>query len=195
MLEVVNGVQTPDETLVRLARQGDDSAREELFCRYRNDAYRYAYRQLGHEQDALDVVQESMLKAFSGLRDFDGRSGYRTWLLRIVINTSYDWGRRRKRRPGGPSGEDREIAHHEATVNDNPARRLHQQDLRAALDHALEHLSNTIRSTFVLFAELGLSYREIAETQDVPIGTVMSRIHAAREKLQAELDWDELAGP
>ena len=64
----------------------------------------------------------------------------------------------------------------------------------SALDRALGRLSETIRSTFVLFAELGLSYREIAETQDVPIGTVMSRIHAAREKLQAELDWDELAG-
>jgi RNA polymerase sigma-70 factor (ECF subfamily) len=195
MLEVVNGVQTPDETLVRLAREGDDSAREELFCRYRSDAYRYAYRQLGHEQDALEVVQESMLKAFSGLRDFDGRSGFRTWLLRIVINTSFDWGRRRKRRPSGRGGEVGDIADYEATTNDDPARRLHQQDLRAALDHALEHLSNTIRSTFVLFAELGLSYREIAETQNVPIGTVMSRIHAAREKLQAELDWDELAGP
>ena len=96
MLEVFTGVQTPDETLVRLARGGDNSAREELFRRYRSDAYRYAYRQLGHEQDALDVVQESMLKAFSGLADFDGRSAFRTWLLRIVINTAFDWGRRRK---------------------------------------------------------------------------------------------------
>ncbi len=61
MLEVVAGVQTPDETLVRRARDGDGSAREELFRRYRSDAYRYAYRQLGHEQDTLDVVQESML--------------------------------------------------------------------------------------------------------------------------------------
>jgi RNA polymerase sigma-70 factor (ECF subfamily) len=194
MLEVVTGVQTPDETLVRLAREGDDSARDELFRRYRSDAYRYAYRQLGHEQDALDVVQESMLKAFSGLGDFDGRSGFRTWLLRIVINTSFDWGRRRKRRLGGRGGEDGDMARYEATIDDDPARGLHQQDLRVALDHALNRLSNTIRSTFVLFAELGLSYREIAETQDVPIGTVMSRIHAAREKLQAELDWNELAG-
>ena len=110
MLEVVTGVQTPDETLVRLAREGDDSAREELFRRYRSDAYRYAYRQLGHEQDALDVVQESMLKAFSGLADFDGRSGFRTWLLRIVINTAFDWGRRRKRRPGGRGGEEGDMA-------------------------------------------------------------------------------------
>jgi RNA polymerase sigma-70 factor (ECF subfamily) len=70
---------------------------------------------------------------------------------------------------------------------------LYRQDLRAALDGALNHLSQTIRTTFILFAELGLSYKEIAETQNVPIGTVMSRIHAAREKLQAALDWDELS--
>jgi RNA polymerase sigma-70 factor, ECF subfamily len=194
MLEVVTGVHTPDEILVRLARGGDDSACEELFQRYRSDAYRYAYRQLGHEEDALDVVQESMLKAFSGLADFDGRSAFRTWLLRIVINTAFDWGRRRKRRPGGRGGDDGDLAQYEAATEDDPSRRLHQQDLRVVLDRALDHLSQTIRSTFVLFAELGLSYREIAETQDVPIGTVMSRIHAAREKLQTELDWDELSG-
>ena len=194
MLEVVTGVQTPDEALVQLARDGDDSAREELFRRYRSDAFRYAYRQLGHEHDALDVVQESMLKAFSGLRDFDGRSGFRTWLLRIVINTSFDLGRRRKRRPGGRGGEDDNRTQCEAIVDQDPAQRLYQQDLRIALDSALDRLSNTIRSTFVLFAEIGLSYRQIAEIQNVPIGTVMSRIHAAREKLQAELDWDELAG-
>jgi RNA polymerase sigma-70 factor, ECF subfamily len=194
MLEVVTGVQTPDETLVRLARGGNDSACEELFRRYRGDAYRYAYRQLGHEEDALDVVQESMLKAFSGLADFDGRSAFRTWLLRIVINTAFDCGRKRKRRPGGRGGDDSDVAQYEATTNDDPSRRLNQQDLRVVLDRALDRLSQTIRSTFVLFAELGLSYREIADTQDVPIGTVMSRIHAAREKLQAELDWDELSG-
>ena len=84
---------------MRRAREGDGSAREELFLRHRNDSYRVAYRYLGHEQDALDVVQEAMLKAFSALADFDGRSGFRTWLLRIVTNTSLDWGRRRKRRP------------------------------------------------------------------------------------------------
>ena len=109
MLEVVTGVQTPDEALVELARGGDSSACEELFRRYRSDAYRYAYRQLGHEQDALDVVQESMLKAFLGLRDFDGRSGFKTWLLRIVINTSFDWGRRRKRRHVASGGEEGDI--------------------------------------------------------------------------------------
>ncbi len=128
------------------------------------------------------------------MEDFDRRSGFRTWLLRIVINTAFDWGRRRKRHPGGRGGDDGDMAQYETGTDQDPAQRLYQQDLRVALDQALNRLSHTIRSTFVLFAELGFSYREIAETQNVPIGTVMSRIHAAREKLQAELDWDKLNG-
>jgi RNA polymerase sigma-70 factor, ECF subfamily len=191
MLEALTDLQTPDETLVRLAREGDGSAREELFHRHRNDAYRVAYRLLGHEQDALDVVQEAMLKAFSALKDFDGRSGFRTWLLRIVTNAAYDWGRRRKRRREFRVGDDESNGREPAT-EDDPGRSLRQQDLRFALERALNHLSPTIRTTFVLFAELDLSYKEISDIQNIAIGTVMSRIHAAREKLQAELDWDKL---
>ena len=190
MLQALTDVQTPDETLVRRARAGDSAAREELFQRHRGESYRYAFRLLGHEQDALDVVQESMLKAFSGLGDFDGRSGFRTWLLRIVINTSYDCGRRRKRRPGARGGD--EPLEHEPAIGDDPARRLNQEDLRKTLDQALNRLSATLRETFVLFAEAGLSYKEIAETQGIKIGTVMSRIHSAREKLQTDLDWDAI---
>jgi RNA polymerase sigma-70 factor (ECF subfamily) len=193
MLEAPSRVQTPDEVLVPRARAGDRSACEELFERYRGDSYQVAYRLLGNEQDALDVVQESMLKAFLALRDFDGRSGFRTWLLRIVTNAALDCGRRRKRRPSARGGDGDETRL-EPTTTDDPARRLHQQDQRSALNQALNGLTPTIRTTFVLFAELNLSYKEIAETQDVPIGTVMSRIHAAREKLQAALDWDKLTG-
>jgi RNA polymerase sigma-70 factor, ECF subfamily len=192
MVQTLSDVQTPDETLVRRARAGQSSAREELFRRHRGESYRYAYRLLGHEQDALDVVQDAMLKAFSALADFDGRSGFRTWLLRIVTNTAYDWGRKRKRRPGGRGGDD--TTSYEPAGDEDPARRLHQQELRRELDQALNRLSATLRETFILYAELDLSYKEIAETQEVPIGTVMSRIHAAREKLQAGLDWDKLNG-
>jgi RNA polymerase sigma-70 factor (ECF subfamily) len=193
MPEALTSVQTADEMLVRRARERDASAREELFQRYRSDAYRVAFRLLGHEQDALDVVQEALIKAFSGLDDFDGRCGFRYWLLRIVANAAFDWGRRRKRRPVLNLSDD--SAHRlEPVSDDDPSRRLHQQDLRRALDQALNRLSPKIRTTFILFAELGLSYKEIAETQGVPIGTVMSRINAARTKLQEELDWDQLKG-
>jgi RNA polymerase sigma-70 factor (ECF subfamily) len=141
----------------------------------------------------MDVVQESLLKAFSGLAEFDGRSGFRYWLLRIVSNTALDWGRRRKRRPALNLGDGMGSSI-ESSSDDDPARRLHQQDLRRAIDAALARLSPKLRSTFVLFAEVGLSYKEIAETQEIAMGTVMSRINAAREKLQQSLDWDRLRG-
>jgi RNA polymerase sigma-70 factor, ECF subfamily len=193
MLDASPSVQTADETLVRLARERDAVAREELFQRYRDDAYRVAYRLLGHEQDALDVVQEAFIKAFLGLEDFDGRSGFRYWLLRIVGNTALDWGRRRKRRTFLSIGNGRSDLP-EPAFQDDPARGLHQKDLRRTLDKALDDLSPKIRTTFVLFAELGLSYKEIAETQGIAIGTVMSRINAARKKLQQNLDWKKLKG-
>jgi RNA polymerase sigma-70 factor, ECF subfamily len=192
MLEApTTGVSMPDELLVRRAREGHQAAYAELFGRHRDDAYRLAYRQLGNEQDALDVVQEAMIKAFSALGDFDGRSGFRTWLMRIVVNTALDWGRQRKRRPSFQIGES--ANGHEPTIEDDPTQPIRQRDLRRALDRALDRLSPTIRTTFVLFAESGLSYKEIADIQEIPIGTVMSRIHSAREKLQADLDWDRLS--
>ncbi len=100
---------------------------------------------LGTSRTPLDVVQEAMLKAFSALKDFDGRSGFRTWLLRIVTNAAYDWGRRRKRRREFRVGDD-ESDGHEPAIEDDPARPLRQQDLRLALEQALNRLSPTIRT-------------------------------------------------
>lgn len=190
MLEAPAVASIPDEVLVPRARVGDPAAREELFLRHRDDAFRTAYRLLGDEHDALDVVQESLLKAFARLHEFDGRGGFRFWLIRIVTNTALDQGRKRKRsklvnlegEPTSPSPDD------------DPARGLQRNDLRQAIDVALDRLSPILRATFVMFAEAGLSYKEIAEAQDVPIGTVMSRINAARRKLQESLDWDRLKG-
>src|SRR4051812_25432104 len=188
MAEAPAGVVTaPDETLVDLARKGDRPAREELFRRHFEVAHRVAYRLLGNEQDALDAVQEGFLKAVRHLGDFDGRSGFRTWLLRIVTNAALDSGRKKRRRPALrlddalPGGS-------ESARDDDPAAGLHRDDLRRRLDDALDRLSPATRSTFVLFAEAELSYKEIAACQDVPVGTVMSRLHYARQKLQSYLE-------
>lgn len=191
MLETLDDARTADLALVQSARSGDDAARSELYERYRDDSYRVAYRLLSNEHDALDVVQEAMIKAFAGLDEFDGRCGFRSWLLRIVTNTALDWGRRRKRR-SMVFEADAAAKSAELVMHDDPSARIQRQELRQILDQALDRLSPALRTTFVLHAELHLSYKEIAETQDVPIGTVMSRIHAARGKLQALLDWDRL---
>ncbi|MDR3635759.1 MAG: RNA polymerase sigma factor [Isosphaeraceae bacterium] len=192
MPEAPSGVMCDDETLVQLARGGDRPACEELFRRHRDAAYRVAFRLLGHHEDALDAVQEGFIKAISNLRNFDGRSGFRTWLMRIVHNAAIDTGRKRKRRPTlGLNDESNSL---EPASEDDPAQGLNRQDLRRALEFALNRLSPTTRQTFILFAEGGLSYKEIAELQDVPIGTVMSRLHYARHKLQSYLDLDGIEG-
>src|SRR5262245_33754417 len=189
MPEAIIGVSISDETLVGLARGGDRSAFEELFRRHRGVAYRVAFRMLGHEQDALDVVQEGLMKAWARLNAFDGRSSFRTWLLRIVTNVTIDSVRKRKQRanPGWESSESSVSYLMEPATEHDPAHELYRQDLRRALDTALSRLSTTTRTTFVLNAEAGLSYKEIAEIQGIPIGTVMSRIFDARQKLQAFL--------
>ena len=88
MPEAFTGTMATDEALVLLAREGDRAATEELFRRHWSAAHRVAYRLLGHDQDAQDATQECMIKALSHLNDFDGRSGFRTWLLRIVTNAA-----------------------------------------------------------------------------------------------------------
>jgi RNA polymerase sigma-70 factor (ECF subfamily) len=180
----------PDDVMLGLARQGDPAAREEIFRRHFGIAYRVAHRLLGHEQDALDAVQDGFLKALVHLEDFDGRSGFRTWLLRIVTNAALDLGRKRRRRStvsldeNGDSSARIELA----GEAEDPAGGLYREDVRRVIDAALERLSPSTRSTFVLFAEAELSYKEIADCQGVPIGTVMSRLHYARQKLQGFLE-------
>ena len=183
----------PDEDLVTLACGGDSSAREELFRRHFAVAYRVAYRLLGHEQDALDALQDGFLKAVIHLSDFKGRSGFRTWLFRIVSNSAIDLGRRNKRRSSfsleqtNSDGSGSIAAGLVESATLEPSAGPERDDLRSVLNSALEGLSPSIRTTFVLFAEAELSYKEISDCQNVPIGTVMSRIHYARQKLQSRL--------
>ena len=108
----------------------------------------------------------------------------------------WPWGTRAGPASGRPTLAlvDEENHRSEPTCEDDPARGLHQQDLHRLLTTALDRLSPTIRATFVLFAEAGLSYKEIAEVQEIPIGTVMSRLHHARNKLQSYLNLDTMDG-
>ncbi len=187
MAEATVSATTSDEFLVGLARVGDRASLEELFRRHAGVAYRVAYRLLGQEHDARDAVQDGMLKAMTHLEGFDGRSGFRTWLIRIVYNAALDAGRKRRRRPtiGLTDGDNGGV---EPSINDDPTLGLQRQDLMASLGAALDKLSPENRETFILFAEAGCSYKEIAAIQDKPIGTIMSRLHYARQKLQTYLE-------
>jgi RNA polymerase sigma-70 factor (ECF subfamily) len=177
-----------DQLLSRFAG-GEREALDELFRRYRSAAYRVAYRLLGREADALDAVQESFIKALTHLHNFQGRSSFKTWLLRVVSNASLDLGRQRGRR---------EAVSIDAVVStepeagplvtfDRPTQGLEREELRDLLQEALATLPEAQRRTFVLHVEGELNYREVADVLGISIGTVMSRLFYARQKLRAYL--------
>ena len=178
-----------DEQLLARWANGDRDALEELFRRYRSVAYRVAYRLLGNEADALDAVQEGFIKALTHLPAFQGRSTFKTWLLRVVTNASLDLGRQRGRREAlAPERLDQRPgdAEEPATWSD-PGDGLARADLRRQLHNALAQLPEAQRRTFVLHAEAELSYREVADVLGISIGTVMSRLYYARQRLRAYL--------
>jgi RNA polymerase sigma-70 factor (ECF subfamily) len=120
------------------------------------------------------------------LPGFQGRSTFKTWLLRVVSNAALDLGRQRGRREA-LSFDAMGTLHREDVgplVDDTQARNLETDDLRRLLQGALDQLPPAQRQTFVLHAEAGLSYREVAGTLNISIGTVMSRLFYARQKLR-----------
>lgn len=176
-----------DEALLDRFACGDRAALDELFRRYRAVAYRVAYRLLGREADALDAVQDGFVKALTNLDRFRGHSSFKTWLLRIVSNAALDLGRLRKRdgwndrrtgarpEPHGPDGQP------------PPEAELERADLRRAIEAALARLPVAQQQTFVLHVDGELSYREVADALGISIGTVMSRLFYARQKLKTLL--------
>lgn len=177
----------PDAALLARFAAGDRAALDDLFRRYRAVAYRVAYRLLGREADALDAVQDGFVKALRNLDRFRGHSSFKTWLLRVVSNAALDLGRRRQRQgwndrpPAAPPdrpGPDARTA---------PDADLERADLRRVIETALAALPAAQRQTFVLHVDGELTYREVAEVLGISIGTVMSRLFYARQKLKTLL--------
>jgi RNA polymerase sigma-70 factor (ECF subfamily) len=179
-----------DDALLSKAAAGEREALDELFGRYRFLAYRVAHRLLGNEADALDAVQEAFVKAIVHLPSFQGRSSFKTWMLRVVSNAALDLGRQRGRRESlsmdGANAKFRE--ENEPVIESDPAHELQRQDLRRKVDEALAQLPAAQRQTFVLHAEGELSYREVADILEISIGTVMSRLYYARQRLRVLLE-------
>lgn len=177
-----------DAILLDRAAVGDSAALNELFRRHRETAFRVAYRLLGNEADALDAVQDGFVNALTHLARFGGRSSFKTWLLRVVSNAALDLGRQRKRREARYgtvlAGEETSLLAPDRPADEGLAR----ADLRGRLDQALRLLPEAQRQTFVLHADGGLSYREIAEVLEISIGTVMSRLFYARQRLRTLLE-------
>ena len=181
-------VPPSDSSLLELISAGDRAALDDLFRRYRSVAYRVAYRLLGREADALDAVQDGFVKALTNLDRFRGKSSFKTWLLRIVSNAALDVGRQRRREARLPQAPPADHPDRFGPADlPPPDTELSRADLRQRIDSALVRLPESQRQTFVLHVDGGLSYREVAESMGISIGTVMSRLFYARQKLKTLL--------
>jgi RNA polymerase sigma-70 factor (ECF subfamily) len=180
-------VKTEDQALVERCQRGELAAFEPLVEKYRERVWRLAYNYLRDREEAQDVAQEAFIRAWQALPSFRGQSAFYTWLFRIVVNVAADRARQRAARgrafgtePVPEEDWDRAMLDQGATPDDAAAR----AEERERLERALETLPERHRTIIMLSDLQGLSYREIAEVLDIPMGTVMSRLHNARKRLR-----------
>ncbi|MCK5769759.1 RNA polymerase sigma factor RpoE [Algiphilus sp.] len=172
-----------DEELVRRAQAGQPRAFDLLVIRHQSKVVQLVSRFVG-EADAQDVAQEAFIKAYRALPNFKGDSAFYTWLYRIAINTAKNQLVSRKRRPQAQDidAQDAELYGHTEHMSDidTPEAHLLTGEIQDAVVAAIEQLPPDLRQAITLRELEGLSYEEIAEAMDCPIGTVRSRIFRAR---------------
>jgi len=178
--------------LIARARAGDAAAFTQLVERYERKIYRLARHITQNDEDAEDVLQDSFLKAFQHLNDFQEQSRFYTWLVRIAVNESLM--RLRKRKPGRFVSLDEEIDTGEETVareiavwDDNPEQRYSQEELRQILMQAVDSLSPIFRTVFILRDIDELSTEETARALNISVPAVKSRLLRARLELRDRL--------
>jgi RNA polymerase sigma-70 factor (ECF subfamily) len=177
-----------DEELLSLAWSGGAEAREELAHRHRGSAYLLALQLLGNRDDALDVAQEAMLRFFASVGRIAPGRAVRPWLLAIVRNQARDfWRRQRVRRTESIDVSPDGLLSQIVDTGPDPEEAVGRAELRRRVWRAIAALSADHREIVVLRDFHGLSYDELAQMLGIRIGTVMSRLHAARQRLRALL--------
>ncbi len=182
-----------DAELVALSQKGDTGAFDILVTRYRGKVYAMIVNMIHNDADAWDLAQDAFLKAWKALPRFEARSNFYTWLYRITHNVTYDWMRKKKIQagtefddsirtdrvePGSPTAPKQIF---------QPDENVQKSEVRKRIEEAIEELSPEHRAVILLKEVEGCRYQEIADILEISIGTVMSRIYYARQKLQTLL--------
>lgn len=180
-----------DAELVKRAQGGDGDAYGLLVTKYQDLVFNVVFRMVGREQDAFDIAQEAFVKGWRALGNFEGRAQFGTWIYRIAINCciSERRGAARKKTTSLDAGGSEE----EGTAVDvpdesgEPSQRLVDRERVRLVQDAIGELEEEFRSIIVLRDLEDRSYEEIAEVLEVPVGTVRSRLHRARQALKDRL--------
>lgn len=185
-------IEQLDEELVLRVQQGDKSAYDVLVIRYQHKIIQLVNRYVKDHSEAQDVAQEAFIKAYRALGSFRGDSAFYTWLYRIAINTAKNYlvSRNRRSTDYQVDVQDAEAIENAPQLQglDTPERQLLGEEIVKTIQTAIENLPEEMRVAIMLRELEGMSYEEIAEAMDCPVGTVRSRIFRAREAIDGKLN-------
>lgn len=184
------GDRQADQQLVERVQQGDKRAFDLLVIKYQHRVVKLVMRYVGDRDEAQDIAQDAFIKAYRALPGFRGESAFYTWLYRIAINTAKNWLVTQGRRPNNIDIDELEELGGAAELRDlaTPETQFQRNEVQQAVVAAFEALTEDLRQAIVLRELQGLSYEEIAEQLQCPIGTVRSRIFRARESINKALE-------
>jgi len=185
------GGQHVDQELVTRVQKGDKRAFDILVGKYQHKIIKLVSRYIRDPSEAMDVTQEAFIKAYRALARFRGDSAFYTWLYRIAVNTAKNHIVAQGRRPPDSDidAEDAVQFEGESSLKENasPEQMVMKEELEQAIYTAIEALPEDLRTAITLREMDGLSYEEIAQAMDCPVGTVRSRIFRAREAIDMKL--------
>jgi RNA polymerase sigma-70 factor (ECF subfamily) len=180
-----------DQKLVVRVQKGDKTAFDLLARKYQHKIAKLISRYVRDRREVEDVTQEALIKAYRAIGGFRGESAFYTWLYRIAVNTAKNYLESQGRRPPGSDVEieGAELIESGGGLRDQatPERQMLTNEIAATVHRVLEHLPPDLRTAITLREIEGMSYEEIAEVMNCPIGTVRSRIFRAREAIDQEL--------
>ncbi len=184
-----------DQLLVERVQRGDQAAFEMLVVKYQRRVERLIGRMVRDVDLVPDIAQETFIRAYRAMPQFRGDSAFYTWLYRIAVNTAKRMLLELKRDPlvlqsslySGEDGDETSSVENELTDGETPEAILASKEIAQAVNSAIEALSEDLRQAVVLREIEGLSYEEIADVMNCPIGTVRSRIFRARESIASKL--------
>ena len=179
--------ESTDKELVKRVQKGDKGAFDLLVLKYEHKIVNLVMRYVRDPEQALDISQEAFIKAYRALPRFRGDSAFYTWLYRIAVNTAKNYLAAQRRRPMDieldMQDPDQYGLHAKLKETDTPEAIALSQEMQDTLERAIEALPDDLRTAIILRELDGMSYEEIAQTMDCPVGTVRSRIFRARDAI------------
>ncbi len=180
-----------DQQLVDRVLKGDKQAFNLLVVRYQQRVIALIARFVNDPQEVEDVSQEAFIKAYRALSLFRGESAFYTWLYRIAVNTAKNHLVAKSRRPPAVDMDVDESQNNDLAMSlrelESPEESLVTEDLKQAIEKAIDELPEELKTAFTLREFSGLSYEDITEIMDCPVGTVRSRIFRAREAIDKRI--------